>query len=304
MTFYVQVHPTQPNHHRIEHNYFGDRRRGTGNRWETIRLGHSEQQSFVSATTVARNLFYRCNGENECVSNKSTGNRFLHNAFIETRGELTLRHGDRAWIEGNYFFGGDDPASRGVRAIGSNHVVINNYFKRVPAALVIYTGEAAPEPRGYAPVVNALVAFNTFEECVAPTLVLGATNRPVRPKNVRLAYNLVQADSGPIVEMPDGKVDVSHAGNLMFGAELGIGTTAGIDRTKPSMKVDARGRIFPDATQLPVRVDLRHVPEVEHDLNGLPRGGDVNVGAIGVESARPLYPLYRYEAGPVWMRRS
>lgn len=236
VTFYVEAHPTIPNYHRVEHNYFGDRKPGRGNGWETMRIGHSAQQEFLSGTTVASNYFYKCNGELECISNKSTGNRYLGNSFVENQGQLTLRHGDKALIAGNYFFGGNEPESQGVRISGSDHVVVNNYFKRVQDALRVYNGQVNPEPKGYTAVNNTLIASNTFEDCVN-NLILGVNERgrTLTPKNLRIAHNVVQAKSGAIIQQLSPDMDVKYEGNIMFGADLGIERPAGIELRKPAL---------------------------------------------------------------------
>lgn len=298
VTFYVQVHPSRPNGHLVDHNYFGDRRQGTGNRWETIRIGHSDQQRFVSNTTVAHNYFYRCNGENECISNKSTGNRYLYNALVEVRGQLTLRHGDRTWVEGNYFDGGSEAAAEGVRVIGSDQVVINNYFKDLRTALIVYNGQSGTEAKDYAPVTNALIAFNTFDGC-AENFSLAPNNRPVPPKGVRIVGNLVQAKSGKIIAVR-GTGEYAYEGNVMFGAELGVEAPTGISSETLRLARDAAGRLAPPA----VRVPLPASGEATKDLDGAPRTSPSPVGALAVAGSRPLYPRTKAEVGPAWMGRA
>lgn len=301
VTFYVEVHPTQPNRHQVDHNYFGDRKPGTGNRWETIRIGHAEQQDFVSETTVAQNYFFRCNGENECVSDKSTGNRYLSNAFVETRGQLTLRHGARARVEGNFFFAGEDPASDGLRVIGPDHVVLNNYFKGVRNGIIVYSGETDPKPTGYRPVARALIAGNTIEHC-ANALVLGSSGRAVPPKNVTLAGNLVIGRSAPLIHADAKGMDIAYVANLMLGPELGIADTPGIDRDAPPLITDEWGRVFPDPARSKLRLNRTVHPALASDLNGEVRAPQTNIGAIGERNAAPKYPRTRDDVGPAWLR--
>jgi poly(beta-D-mannuronate) lyase len=239
VTFYVEAHPTIPNYHRIEHNYLGDRKQGRGNGWETIRIGHSAQQEFFSGTIVASNYFFRCNGELECISNKSTGNRYVGNSFAANRGQLTLRHGNKAIIDGNYFLGGDEPEAQGVRISGSDHVVINNYFKGLRDALFVYNGQVNPEPRGYAAVNNTLIASNVFEDCVNNLILsVGDRGRTVSPRNLRIEHNLVQARTGRIIQQLTGGADVKYEGNVMSGAELGI-------ESRPSREIELRRPVLP-----------------------------------------------------------
>lgn len=300
VTFYVEVDPHRPNGHLIAQNYFGDRQQGTGNRWETLRIGHSEQQRFVSNTTVTKNYFYRCNGENECVSNKSTGNSYLYNTFIEVRGELALRHGDRTRVEGNYFYGGAEPKAGGVRIIGSDQVVVSNYFRGLRQALVIYNGQSGSDPRDYAPVENALVAFNTFDDCTE-TFTFATNARPVRPKNVRLIGNLVRAREGKIFRSAPG-VDVAYTGNVMFGTELGLegGVPNGIVHRAPAFEVDAWDRLVPDRE---VTLPLASLQDIKRDLNSRPRAERTTIGAIQSPASAPLYPRSRADVGPAWMKQ-
>lgn len=214
VTFYVEAHPTIPNYHRVDHNYFGDRKPGRGNGWETMRIGHSAQQTFLSGTTVVSNYFFKCNGELECISNKSTGNNYLYNAFVKNQGQLTLRHGDKALIAGNCFIGGDEPTAQGVRISGSDHVVINNYFNGVRDAMLVCNGQVDPEPRGYAAVNNTLIVSNSFENC-ANNLVLGVGDRGriLTPKNLRVAHNVFRGSSEPF-QSRSPNIDVRFEGNL------------------------------------------------------------------------------------------
>lgn len=246
VTFYVEAHPTKPGFHRVEHNYFGDRKPGQGNGWETMRIGHSAQQEFLCGTTVASNYFYRCNGELECISNKSTGNRYLHNSFIETRGQLCLRHGNKAMIAGNYFFGGDDPEAQGVRISGSDHVVVGNYFKGLKDALQVYNGQVDPEPRGYAAVNNTLIASNVFEHCVN-NLVLGVGDRGriLTPQRLRVAHNLALTSFGakPILQLRTPGIDATYEGNVEFGETLEVAARSGPEVQDPRLpKPSAVGR--------------------------------------------------------------
>jgi hypothetical protein len=63
-----------PNYYRIDSNYFADRLPGSGNGWETIRIGLSGVAQSSSHSIVENNLFERVEGENETISNKSSHN--------------------------------------------------------------------------------------------------------------------------------------------------------------------------------------------------------------------------------------
>ena len=85
---------SQENHHRIDHNYFGQRPILGSNGGETLRIGTSHYSLSNSYTMIESNYFDRCNGEVEIISNKSGSNTIQNNVFFESRGTLTLRHGN------------------------------------------------------------------------------------------------------------------------------------------------------------------------------------------------------------------
>jgi len=133
------------NHHRIDHNFFGPRPELGFNGGETIRIGNSWSSMSNSFTVVERNLFYRCDGEHEIISNKSGGNIYRGNLFLESRGTLTLRHGNNTLVEENVFIGNEVPDTGGVRVINKGQVVRNNYVhgvtgERFRGGLVVMNG--------------------------------------------------------------------------------------------------------------------------------------------------------------------
>src|SRR5258706_7719094 len=121
----------KPNHHQIDHNHFGPRPPLGKNGGETMRVGYSQQSMNDSATLVEENLFDRCDGEIEIISSKSCGNVYRFNTFLDCAGMLTLRHGNRCIIDGNFFLGQHKRGSGGIRVIGEDHVITNNYIDGV-----------------------------------------------------------------------------------------------------------------------------------------------------------------------------
>jgi poly(beta-D-mannuronate) lyase len=86
---------SQNNNHQIHHNYFGPRPVFGSNGGETLRIGTSHYLAdHHSNTLVENNFFDRCSGEVEIISNKSGNNTYRANTFFESRGTLTLRHGN------------------------------------------------------------------------------------------------------------------------------------------------------------------------------------------------------------------
>lgn len=163
-------------YHIIKDNYFGYRNAnldGSGNELngqEIIRIGDSSTSMQTAAVQVTGNFFERCNGEIETISNKSGGNLYSNNIFYECSGMLTLRHGNGCTVEGNYFFGNGVSNSGGVRIIGEDHKVYNNYFENLTgtnyrSAICLVRGKENSALNEYFQVKNALVAFNTMVNC-------------------------------------------------------------------------------------------------------------------------------------------
>ncbi|MEO0588507.1 MAG: polysaccharide lyase 6 family protein, partial [Planctomycetota bacterium] len=117
-----------PPQHRIDSNFFADRPEGFDNGFETIRIGTSTYSLQSAQVIVENNLFERSDGETEIISNKSGDNILRYNTFRESQGTLTLRHGNGSRVEGNFFLGEGRDRTGGIRVIGEDHVVVNNYI--------------------------------------------------------------------------------------------------------------------------------------------------------------------------------
>lgn len=94
---------SSPDFHTIDHNYFGYRPEYGANGAETIRIGTSDWSMYNSNCIVEYNYFEECDGEIETISNKSCENIYRYNTFYRTAGTLTLRHGNRCEVYGNFF---------------------------------------------------------------------------------------------------------------------------------------------------------------------------------------------------------
>jgi len=219
--------------HSILNNYFGYRNPNVDtngnelNGQEIIRVGDSSTSMTIANVTVSGNYFEKCNGEIEVVSNKSCGNTYSNNLFWECKGMLTLRHGNSCTVKGNYFFGNGVSETGGVRIIGENHTVYNNYFENLRgsgyrAALCIVRGKENSALSEYYQVKNALVAFNTFINCSqafninynsSSSLTLPPINTTIAHNhifNTSSSYNNVTVDQTNI-----SKMSVTWKNNLM-----------------------------------------------------------------------------------------
>lgn len=233
----------KPNYHIIDSNYFAYRPELGFNGGEIIRVGTSDWSMYDSHTTVEYNYFEECNGEREIISNKSCKNVYRYNTFVASQGALTLRHGNDCLVEGNFFLGKNKPMTGGVRIIGENHRVINNYFAELQgdgaySALSIMNGVPNSPLNRYFQVKNAYIANNTFvNNKTTITIGEGADDElSLPPIDSKIANNIVYSKNSPLVVLKSNPVNFDWEANIFYGAELGIDVKEGIIITDPAFK--------------------------------------------------------------------
>ncbi len=276
----------EPNYHRIDHNFFGPRPPLGRNGGETLKIGNSTTAHWNSRTLVERNVFFECDGEGEIITNKSSENIYRSNTFIRSAGALTLRHGDRNRVEGNYFFGEFKEGTGGVRVINAGQIVVNNYFQGLTgrgfsSPLGIMNGMEDAVPHEYYRVKDAVIAFNTFVDCDRPVAIGLGAGRPrmtLAPENLTMANNIFVARSGPVIQVLDEAASVNWAGNLVHGAAAGI-SVRGIVEANPLLEKGEDGVFRPGA-----RSPAREAAEgdfgwVRADISGRSRGNALDIGA-------------------------
>lgn len=203
--------PAIENYHKIHHNYFADRTpQGTSvvnenNDQDAIRIGNSSTSLENSFTEIYDNYFYNFVGEIEVISNKSCGNKYYNNTFESYSGALTLRHGNNCEVYNNFFLAKGQSFSGGIRVIGENHKIYNNYIEgtraRYPnnsatsglSGINIHNGILNSALNEYYQVKNATIVNNTFVNCdlgvrVGATFSAGTQNQP--PQDVIIGNNL------------------------------------------------------------------------------------------------------------------
>lgn len=194
--------------HLIDHNHFGPRQRLGQNGGETIRLGDSKSSMLTAACVVEHNLFEKCDGEAECISNKSCGNVYRFNTFKGVSGTLTLRHGNGCRVESNVFLGEGAKGSGGVRVIGEDHLVSGNWFEGLAgdnerSAMCFMLGIPNSVPNGYFQVKRAKVTGNTFIDCKHNILIgmRGDKKATLPPMETEIIGNTVQTNKGEAFEI-------------------------------------------------------------------------------------------------------
>jgi len=275
-----------PNYHQIDSNYFSSRPYLGGlNGAETIRVGTSDWSLYDSYTTVEYNYFENCDGEIEIISNKSCNNVYRYNTFFECSGTLTLREGNNCTVEGNYFIGNNKSNTGGVRIIGENHKVYNNYFYGLTgngyrSALAIVDGIPNTPLSGYAQVKNAIVAFNTFvnNKYSFNIGISQDSNQSLPPIDCTIANNIVMSNHSPIVQFGTIPENLTWKGNIMFGASLGIVQPDGINIIDPELYLAGDGIFRPQQSSPVVNSAQGYFPFITDDIDGQPRYSVKDIG--------------------------
>lgn len=171
----------------LHHNYFHDFDHDGAGGAEMIRLGLlSAHRLSAGEAVIEYNLFVRCRGVNDLISNRSSRNTFRYNTFLDSpTGHLTVRQGNDCAIYGNIFRN-----TEGIRLYGDRHQVFSNYLENNYVGIAIGNGTAeisessdtAPSsshdrPDSCVITFNTLVDNNThYQMSRRSAESLGATN--------------------------------------------------------------------------------------------------------------------------------
>lgn len=292
------------NEHLINRNYFGYRPPLGVNGGETIRIGTSEVCTNNSSSIVEGNYFEHCNGEGEIISNKSGENKFLNNTFFECEGSLTLRHGNRAIVSGNWFIGNEKKNTGGVRIINEGHRIYNNFFYKLRgeefrSALAIMNAIPNSPPSGYAPVKDVIIANNTFFDCTLPLnfcVGAGERNRIIRPESTFLINNLVYCPRETTIfksfDKPDG---IKMENNLLISAN---GFCNELSSVSGEVQI---ARIFNfDVSYTDIKV--KRLPFIKNDILGQLEN-EVVIGAFQNTVREPAVEMASSgNCGPQWYK--
>ncbi|NMM48879.1 chondroitinase-B domain-containing protein [Marinigracilibium pacificum] len=310
------------NHHKIDNNHFGPRPRKGGPHGETIQIGSSETSMTPSYTLISNNLFERCNGEVEVISNKSNFNEFNNNIFYKCEGSLVMRHGNYCRIDGNMFIGDStSDVYGGIRIVNSGHWVINNYFYQLKgsqfrAPLSVMNGIPKSPLNRYNQVTDLTVAYNSWVECENPMQFGVGVNidqkdvlpsseiRSARPIRTIVANNLIYNKKGtkPIIayDQIDG---VSFFKNYINKSPKDTLSIEGIQETK--FNIDNS-----NSEIIKIQTKENYSPyqgfdfdSIDKDLFGNSRKKNTYLGAFA-PTAEPINAFSESLYGPSWFSKS
>lgn len=260
---------SQENYHKIDHNYFGPRPIFGSNGGETLRIGTSHHSLSNSFTLVENNYFDQCNGEVEIVSVKSGKNQLRNNVFFESRGTLTLRHGNGNVIENNIFFGNGVDHTGGIRVINKNQTVRNNYLEgltgyRFGSGLTVMNGVPNSPINRYHQVENALIENNTLINVEHVQLAAGSDEeRSAVPIKSKVTNNLIYNESKqqPFTLFDDVS-GVKFSGNLANTKPLSE-LAQGIEQAKIKLVRAENGLLYPENSSIGASKSLQPITKAQ-----------------------------------------
>ncbi|MDO5970250.1 chondroitinase-B domain-containing protein [Flavivirga aquimarina] len=210
---------TTPDYTKIHHNYFADRVPVDNdingfNDQDALRIGSSSTSLSNSFTEVYNNFFNNWSGEVEIISNKSGSNKYYNNTFRDYQGTLTLRHGNNCEVYNNYFFAENNSFSGGIRVIGEDHKIYNNYIEGVnhrkpggagsnaTGGINISNGKPGSALNEYYQVKNTQITNNTLVNCDLAIRVGTTVNSSLTlaPENLVVANNIMLNSSDSAFE--------------------------------------------------------------------------------------------------------
>ena len=323
----------QSQYDRIDHNYFKNNSPRAVNEQESIRIGWSEMSASSGYTIVEHNLFEDCDGDPEIVSVKSSDNTIRHNTFLKSYGTLSLRHGNRNRVEGNYFFGGDkaigtspDGATLytgGIRIYGKDHVIINNYMQGLngtkwDAPITLTLGDAEEGNTNLTKhfrADNVLIAYNTLVDN-SHGIEIGFGNNGNYGKDLKeitIANNLITGSENSLVSIKDGNdqgSNITWENNLFAptGSATAIANATSTSFTdtmvsdeNPNLESENFNdyTVWKTTTNTPSYINAAASEVINEDIEGQSRPVFSNPGAdhFSTESVR-FMPLQPVDVGP------
>ena len=159
-----------------------------------------------------------------------TGTMFLIDAPARSRFGM----GTVAWWTATFFSAKESADPGGVRVIGEDHRVVNNYFAGLQgdetrAALSFMNGVPNGELHEYAHVRRALIAFNTVVDCKVPMAIgiSGMKTATLPPENCVIANNAFSVSKRPLIAPTGPMPGWQWIGNLQQNSE-GAKPVAGV----------------------------------------------------------------------------
>lgn len=299
----------------IEYNHFKNMGPRAENEMEVIRVGWSAMSESDGFATISNNLFEECNGDPEIVSVKCNKNIISHNTFRRCQGTLSLRHGNKSVVEGNFFLGENASGTGGVRIYGSDHRIVNNYFEGLTGTLwdapvTLTKGDAEEGSSGLSNhfrIERAIIANNTLVNNDYGIEIGydngGKYSKP--PRDVVMVNNLVTGSKNSLVNYISAPANMIWSDNIIFPAGSAIVgtsvsfTTAEAQSIDPQLNFNSGEGLYRSTALTPQYLAFSSlVGEVAYDMDGQLRTTPYTYGADEWSSELILYkPLEAKDVG-------
>jgi hypothetical protein len=271
----------------VHHNYFHDFSSPGGNGAETIRWGLSGLSLSTGNGICEYNLFVRCTGENELISNKSSGNIYRYNTFLDSAGaQLSQRHGNYNKMYGNYFRNTD-----GIRIYGDHNEIWSNYLEGNTSGINIGNGDGEVE-NGAALTSHdkpdyTLIAFNTLINNTEQYFMQGRTGG-LGADHTTFADNIIQGGGqAASISTSAPYSNPTWEGNIIWNTTAGNMPSGTYRNVNPLLVQDANGVYHLGSGSPAINTAVGSWSSITVDQDGQPRpGGTSNdVGADEVSTA-------------------
>ena len=272
----------------VHHNYFHDFTSPGGNGAETIRWGLSGLSLSTGNGLCEYNLFVRCRGENEMISNKSSGNTYRYNTVLDCAGgEISQRHGNDCLYYGNYMRN-----TQGMRIFGDRHKIFSNYFESNSVAVNMGNGDgdvyngaeltAHDRPDDNVVVFNTFINNSTHYEMAGRTGGLGSSNTVVANSIFQGGGSMASiSGSAPYTGSWSNNIrwQTSSAGNMPANGyttvnPLLVKDSSGAYHIQSGSPAINAGRAAFDAYGV-----LVSFASMTNDMDGQPRDATLDIGA-------------------------
>ena len=195
---------------------------------ESILAGLSRFSQKASDIYIARNWFYRSDGEHsEVVSIKGCNNIVEENLFQDCYGNLSLRHGKFNTVRRNFLIGTDTSLEEinGICVFDTDNTIESNYLHGLPdktwfAPICLMAGDVAPERSESDPAVlksfwqvrNALIKDNVVRNCgTGITLAMGKSSyRHFLPQDCMITGNIAYNCTNPVYYYLENQDPAGH----------------------------------------------------------------------------------------------
>ena len=263
----------------IHHNYFHDFANAGATGSEMIRFGLGTLSASTGPGLVEHNLFLRCRGETDLISNRSSGNTYRYNTLLDKpSAHLTLRHGNDCLVYGNLF-----RHTEGLRIFGDRHQVFSNYFEGNYIGINLGNGSAEMTEggalSGHDRPDNCVIAFNTLVDNRTHYQMSRRVPDASGATNTIFANNLI-CGTGIAAKIEGPNVGAIWSGNLLWTSDsAGDLPGEGYTKSDPLLTADASGIKRPQPGSPVLAAATGTFPQVAFDLDGQIRPEKKSIGA-------------------------